>query len=63
MADKPQDNRPAMDHGEVKVIKNERPRSVDQGKTPGTEEASVQPGGPLRDRAGEAPGSAESDQN
>jgi hypothetical protein len=58
MASKPKDNRPAMEHGEVKVIKNER--QVDPGKTPGSAEAGVQREEPVPDAAGETPGSAES---
>jgi len=58
MASKPKDNRPAMEHGEVKVIKNEKP--VDPGKTPGSAEAGVQRGEPTTDAAGKTPGSAES---
>ena len=58
MANRPKDNRPAMEHGEVKVIKNEK--SVDPGKTPGSAEAGVQPGEPTTDAAGKTPGSAES---
>ena len=36
MGDKPKDLKPAMEYGEVKVIKNDRPprREVDPGKTP-----------------------------
>jgi hypothetical protein len=59
MADKPKDNRPAMEHGEVKVIKNDRP-PVDPGKTPGSAEAGATEGEPTRDEAGKTPGSAES---
>ena len=58
MANKPKDNRPAMEHGEVKVIKNER--QVDPGKTPESAEASVQRDEPTNDAAGNTPGSAES---
>jgi len=58
MASKPKDNRPAMEHGEVKVIKNER--QVDPGKTPGSAEAGTQPSEPTNDAAGKTPGSAES---
>ena len=61
MEQKPKDNRPAMEHGEVKVIKNERPkRGVDPGKTPGSAEGGVQEGEPTRDEAGKTPASAES---
>jgi hypothetical protein len=59
MPDKPKDNRPAMEHGEVKVIKNDR-RAVDPGKTPGSAEQGVQEDEPTRDEAGKTPGSAES---
>ena len=58
MAIKPKDNRPAMEHGEVKVIKNDRP--VDPGKTPGSAEAGIQRDEPTNDAAGKTPGSAES---
>ena len=58
MASKPKDNRPAMEHGEVKVIKNER--QVDPGKTPGAAESGLQRGEPIDDAAGKTPGSAES---
>jgi hypothetical protein len=61
MVDKPKDNKPAMEHGEVKVIKNEPPPGgVDPGKTPGSAEAGVQQGEPTGDPAGKTPGSAES---
>ena len=40
MASKPQDNKPATEHGEVKVIKNERPRDP-AGKTPGSAESGA----------------------
>jgi hypothetical protein len=59
MPDKPKDNRPAMDHGEVKVIKNDR-RRVDPGKTPGSAEQGVEENDPTRDEAGKTPGAAES---
>jgi hypothetical protein len=66
MAEKPADNRPAMEHGEVKVIKNARIRPADPGKTPaepgktpGSAEAGVQEGEPTRDEVGKTPGSAE----
>jgi hypothetical protein len=39
MADKPKDNKPATEFGEVKVIKNER--EVDPGKTPGLAEGGA----------------------
>jgi hypothetical protein len=58
MASKPKENRPAMEHGEVKVIKNER--QVDPGKTPGSAEAGIQRDEPTNDPAGKTPGSAES---
>jgi hypothetical protein len=64
MADKPRDNRPAMEHGEVKVIKNaagsggEEP-GVDPGKTPGSAEEGTEEGEPTQDFAGKTPGSAE----
>ena len=58
MASKPKDNRPAMEHGEMKVIKNEKP--VDPGKTPGSAEEGVRRGEPTTDAAGKTPGSAES---
>lgn len=38
MADKPKDNKPATEFGEVKVIKNERDPS---GKTPGSAESGT----------------------
>jgi hypothetical protein len=61
MPEKPKDNRPAMEHGEVKVIKNDRPRrGVDPGKTPGSAEQGVEDKEPTRDEAGKTPGSAES---
>jgi len=61
MADKPKDLKPAMEHGEVKVIKNERPRrrSVDPGKTPGSAEAGRPADEPTQDPAGKTPGNAE----
>ena len=41
MADKPKDNKPATEYGEVKVIKNE-PLPRDQaGKTPGSAESGA----------------------
>jgi hypothetical protein len=55
---KPKDNRPALEHGEVKVIKNER--GVDPGKTPGSAEAGRERNEPTVDKAGKTPGSAES---
>jgi hypothetical protein len=58
MANRPKDNRPATEYGEVKVIKNDK--SVDPGKTPGSAEAGVQRGEPTTDAAGKTPGSAES---
>ncbi|TMA28370.1 MAG: hypothetical protein E6J78_06920 [Deltaproteobacteria bacterium] len=58
MADKPKDNKPATEYGEVKVIKNER--EVDPGKTPGAAEGSVPPGGPKQpDQPGKTPDKAE----
>jgi hypothetical protein len=57
MADKPGDNKPATEYGEVKVIKNE-PKAVDPGKTPGTAEGGVQ-GEPTGDQAGKTPGRSE----
>jgi hypothetical protein len=60
MADKPQDLKPATEHGEVKVIKNAPARmGVDPGKTPGSAEAGRPNDDPLRDRAGKTPGNAE----
>jgi len=56
MAEKPKDNKPATEFGEVKVIKNE-PRDQ-SGKTPGSAESGAldkaQKSGP-----GKTPGSAE----
>ena len=53
--DKPKDNKPATEHGEVKVIKNEGDPA---GKTPGSAEAGgldkAQKSGP-----GKTPGKAE----
>jgi hypothetical protein len=59
MADKPKDLKPAMEHGEVKVIKNAPLKSVDPGKTPGSAEAGRPNEEPIRDRAGKTPGNAE----
>jgi hypothetical protein len=61
MPDKPKDLKPAMEHGEVKVIKNEpRPRQpVDPGKTPGSAEAGRPGDEPTQDPAGKTPGNAE----
>ncbi|HWE23716.1 MAG TPA: hypothetical protein VG496_07220 [Myxococcales bacterium] len=63
MADKPKDLKPAMEHGEVKVIKNERPRPArrtwDPGKTPGAAETGRQADEPTQDPAGKTPGNAE----
>jgi hypothetical protein len=57
MADKPKDNKPASEFGEVKVIKNEKPRDA-AGKTPGSAESGAldkaQKSGP-----GKTPGNAE----
>ena len=75
MAEKPKDNKPATEFGEVKVIKNEPPRDP-AGKTPGSAEsgaleepASPATGGARRaehpvdkaqkDKPGKTPGSAE----
>ena len=56
MAEKPKDNKPATEFGEVKVIKNE-PRDQ-SGKTPGSAESGAldkaQKNGP-----GKTPGNAE----
>jgi hypothetical protein len=61
MPDKPKDLKPAMEHGEVKVIKNEPPpgQGVDPGKTPGSAEAGKRDEDPTQDRAGKTPGNAE----
>jgi len=61
MADKPKDLKPAMEHGEVKVIKNERPprKDVDPGKTPGSAEAGRPADEPTQDPTGKTPGNAE----
>jgi len=59
MADKPKDLKPAMEHGEVKVIKNERPKNVDPGKTPGSAEAGRPADEPVRDEAGKTPDDAD----
>ena len=62
MADKPKDLKPAMEHGEVKVIKNDPPRprkGVDPGKTPGSAEGGRPNDDPTRDPAGKTPGNAE----
>jgi len=61
MADKPKDLKPAMEHGEVKVIKNKPApaRGVDPGKTPGSAEAGRPNDEPVRDRTGKTPGNAE----
>jgi hypothetical protein len=59
MADKPQDLKPATEHGEVKVIKNTPPRNVDPGKTPGAAEAGRPNDEPIRDPPGKTPGSTE----
>jgi hypothetical protein len=60
MADKPKDLKPAMEHGEVKVIKNAPPKQgIDPGKTPGSAESGTQQGEPVQDRAGKTPGNAE----
>ena len=58
MAEKPKDNKPATEFGEVKVIKNEREPRDEAGKTPG----SAEPGaldGAQKDRPGKTPGKAE----
>ena len=57
MADKPKDNTPAKEYGEVKVIKNESEESS-PGKTPGVSEGSLEDQLP-RDKAGKTPGKAE----
>jgi hypothetical protein len=59
MADKPQDLKPATEHGEVKVIKNAPIKNVDPGKTPGAAESGRPEDEPTRDRAGKTPGNAE----
>jgi hypothetical protein len=59
MADKPKDLKPAMEHGEVKVIKNTPVKNVDPGKTPGSAEAGRPNDEPIRDEAGKTPGNAE----
>ena len=60
MADKPKDLKPAMEHGEIKVIKNAPiKKDVDPGKTPGSAESGPQQDEPVRDRAGKTPGNAE----
>ena len=57
MADKPQDLKPATEHGEVKVIKNTPPpqRNVDPGKTPGAAESGRPNDEPIHDQAGKTP--------
>ncbi|HEX9575995.1 MAG TPA: hypothetical protein VF994_17995 [Myxococcales bacterium] len=60
MADKPQDLKPATEHGEVKVIKNAPARkNLDPGKTPGSAEEGRPNDDPIRDPAGKTPGNAE----
>jgi hypothetical protein len=60
MADKPQDLKPATEHGEVKVIKNAPvTNNVDPGKTPGSAEAGRPNDDPVRDPSGKTPGNAE----
>jgi hypothetical protein len=60
MADKPQDLKPATEHGEVKVIKNAPPKgNVDPGKTPGAAEVGRPNDEPIRDPAGKTPSNAE----
>ena len=58
MTDKPRDNRPATEFGEVKVIKNAPPVTDASGKTPGSAESGAldkaQKEGP-----GKTPGKAE----
>ena len=59
MADKPQDLKPATQHGEVKVIKNTPPKgNVDPGKTPGSAESGRPNDEPTRDPSGGSESSA-----
>lgn len=53
--DKPKDNKPATEFGEVKVIKNERDPS---GKTPGSAESGALDKA-QKDGPGKTPGKAE----
>jgi hypothetical protein len=60
MADKPQDLKPATEHGEVKVIKNTPPKkNVDPGKTPGAAESGRRDNEPVSDQPGKTPGDSE----
>jgi hypothetical protein len=60
MADKPQDLKPATEHGEVKVIKNTPPRkNVDPGKTPRAAESGRRDNEPVSDQPGKTPGNSE----
>ncbi len=58
--DKPRDNKPASEFGEVKVIKNERPPTPRDaaGKTPGSAESGALDGA-QGDGPGKTPGNAE----
>ena len=56
MADKPKDNKPATEFGEVKVIKNE-PKDP-SGKTPGSAESGALDKA-QKDGPGKTPGKAE----
>ncbi len=53
MADKPKDNKPASEFGEVKVIKNDP-----AGKTPGSAESGALDKA-QKDQPGKTPGKAE----
>jgi hypothetical protein len=57
MANKPKDNKPASEFGEVKVIKNEG--EVDPGKTPGAAEGVPRPGTKQPDPSGKTPDKVE----
>jgi hypothetical protein len=60
MADKPQDLKPATEHGEVKVIMNTPPKkNVDPGKTPGAAESGRRDNEPVSDQPGKTPGDSE----
>lgn len=58
MADKPTDNKPATEHGEVKVIKNaEKPREENRAGRPGGTPEIQDPAVTIR--PGKTPGKAE----
>ncbi len=57
MADKPKDNKPATEYGEVKVIKNDKPREENLAGRPGRTPEIQDPA--QKTPPGKTPGNAE----